>query len=81
MIKAFNHTGYHDLENEARPAATPGRKALAISGGDPADGAVQVGAEVGGFEHARRTKLVGAARGQGWGSGHWVFSMTLLVSV
>ncbi|MEU9838109.1 hypothetical protein AB0C69_02695 [Actinomadura sp. NPDC048032] len=48
MIKAFNYTGYHDLENEARPAATPGRKALAISGGDPADGAGQVGAEVGG---------------------------------
>jgi predicted dinucleotide-binding enzyme len=36
VVKAFNHMGYHDLDEGGRPAGAPDRKAIAIAG-DPAD--------------------------------------------
>jgi len=35
IVRALNHIGYHELEENALPPATPGRQALAIAGDDP----------------------------------------------
>jgi 8-hydroxy-5-deazaflavin:NADPH oxidoreductase len=36
VVKTLNHLGYHQLDEESRPAGTPYRRALALAGDDPA---------------------------------------------
>ena len=45
VVKAFNHMGYRDLEDEARPPGQAGRKAIGIAG-DRADDLAVVAAIV-----------------------------------
>jgi predicted dinucleotide-binding enzyme len=40
VVKAFNHMGYHDLDEGSRPTGDPERKAIAIVGDSPDDLAV-----------------------------------------
>jgi predicted dinucleotide-binding enzyme len=37
VVKAFNHMGYHDLDEGPKAPGTPGRKAIGIAGDDAAD--------------------------------------------
>ncbi|WP_062516394.1 NADPH-dependent F420 reductase [Demequina gelatinilytica] len=36
VVKAFNHMGYHDLDERPRPAGAPDRRAIALAGDDDA---------------------------------------------
>jgi predicted dinucleotide-binding enzyme len=44
IVKTFNHIGYHELDDERRPAGSPDRRALGVAGDDP--GAVDLVADV-----------------------------------
>jgi predicted dinucleotide-binding enzyme len=36
VVKALNHIGYHELEDRARPAGAPDRRAAGVAGDDSA---------------------------------------------
>jgi 8-hydroxy-5-deazaflavin:NADPH oxidoreductase len=44
VVKTLNHIGYHEMEDDRRPAGSPERRALGVAGDDP--GAVDAVAEV-----------------------------------
>jgi predicted dinucleotide-binding enzyme len=44
VVKTFNHTGYHELEDDRRPAGSPDRRALGVAGDD--SGSVDLVSEV-----------------------------------
>jgi hypothetical protein len=44
VVKTLNHLGYHQIDEEARPAGDPGRRALGVAGDDA--GAVEMVAKL-----------------------------------
>jgi predicted dinucleotide-binding enzyme len=44
IVKTLNHLGYHELEDDRRPAGSPERRALGVAGDDP--DAVDIVAEI-----------------------------------
>jgi 8-hydroxy-5-deazaflavin:NADPH oxidoreductase len=36
VVKTLNHIGYHEMEDDRRPAGSPDRRALGVAGDDPA---------------------------------------------
>jgi hypothetical protein len=77
VVKALNHIGYHELEDRARPAGAPDRRAAGLAGDDPA--AVAVVAELTdriGYDPAR---LGGLRAGRVLQPGGPVFGQVLTV--
>lgn len=35
LVRGFNHMGYHEFEQDARPKGAPDRRAMAVAGDDP----------------------------------------------
>lgn len=43
VVKSLNHVGYHEIEEDAQPSGTLGRRAVAVAADDPAAAAVVAG--------------------------------------
>ena len=61
VVKTLNHIGYHELDDERRPAGSPDRRALGVAGDDPA--AVDVVADVDRAHRLRPVRLDGLRGG------------------
>lgn len=68
VVKAFNHMGYHDLDEQARPSGQAGRKAIAVAGTERADiETVEGFVETMGFDPVLAGSLVDSRKLQpGW---------------
>jgi predicted dinucleotide-binding enzyme len=64
VVKTFNHLGYHELDEERRPAGSPGRLALGVAGDDPsavdvvADMVERIGFDTVRFDSLRAGRLL-----------------------
>lgn len=75
VVKAFNHIGYHELEEHGLPAGYPGRQALGIAGDDAAAvRSVAALVEVFGYDVVSFDSL---AAGRAFQPGHPVFGARL----
>ncbi|GAA4574799.1 NADPH-dependent F420 reductase [Planotetraspora kaengkrachanensis] len=75
IVKSFNHTGYHELEEERRPVGAPDRRALGVAGDDAA--AVDLVAEVVERIGYDAVRLSGLSQGRLFEPGGPVFGASL----
>lgn len=75
IVKTFNHTGYHELEDERRPEGSPDRRALGVASDDP--GAGDIVADVVERIGYDAVRLVSLRAGRLLGPGGPVFGVSL----
>src|SRR5258705_3347443 len=78
VVKALNHIGYHELEDRARPAGAPDRRAAGLAGDDQA--AVAAVAELTGRLGYDPVRLGGLRAGRGLQPGGPAFGQVLTLA-